>query len=224
MMTARLLSVLAASSLAGMAYAQTQPAPSNQPNAPPGYNASHPHQREIRSVGGKEEASPSNRAAPGSGLNTPQTGNMAGAQSKAAPGSSLNTPQSSQRNRGEGMRVAEAGPGAGAPSWSNMQVQSSSGQSLGSVSKVVPGLNGRETSGYVLVSGANGESVPVPYRTAHSMVRNGKLVLDQSRFERAPKVTQADLQNSSDHAWRIKADHYWSANGHGKMGHRKMRK
>ena len=58
-------------------------------------------------------------------------------------------------------------------------------------------------------------SVPVPYQTAHSMVRDGKLVLSQSRFEHAPTVTPEDLQNSSDRAWRAKADRYWMHKGHG---------
>jgi hypothetical protein len=46
------------------------------------------------------------------------------------------------------------------------------------------------------------------------MVRNGKLVLSQSRLEHAPKVAQEDLQKSSDHAWRAKADQYWMQKGH----------
>lgn len=215
MNTARLMFVLAASSLAGMAYAQTQPAPSNQPNAPPGYNAHHPHQREMKSAGPKEAASPNSRAAPGSGLSTGQTGSMAAPHSKTAPGSTLDTSASSQRNHAEALKMASAGP-PGASSWSHMRVQTPSGQSLGWVSRVVPGLNGRPSSGYVLVSGAHGESVPVAYRTAQSMVRNGKLVLNRSRFEHAPKVTPQDLQSRSDRAWRVKADRYWSAKGHGR--------
>jgi len=186
MITARLLAVLAASSLAAVAYAQTQPAPSNQPTAAPGYNRSNPHERQMKSVG-HETASPNGRSAPGSGLNTAQTG----------------------------MRMAAAGP-AGHP-WADMSVQSRSGQPLGSVSKVVPGLNGRKSSGYVLVSGTSGRSVPVPYRTADSMVRDGKLVLSQSQFEHAPKVTQEDLRNRADHAWRLKADHYWMQQHHDQM-------
>lgn len=192
MNTARFLTVLAASSLAGIAYAQTQPAPSTQPGAAPGYNTSKPHQRQMTTVqGANEKAQPGTRSAPGSALSGGQT-----------------------RTQSETMRTAEAGPAAGGHSWSNMPVQSPSGQSLGSISQVVPGLNGRKTSGYVLVSGSSGESVPVPYHTANSMVRNGKLVLSQSRLEHAPKVTQEDLQNRSDHAWRVKADRYWKKHGH----------
>lgn len=187
--TSRLIAVLAASSLAGIAYAQTQPAPSTQPGAAPGYNSAKPHERQMTTTQGNEAAPASSRPAPGSALNTGQS-----------------------KTRDATLRTAEAGPAG--HSWSNMQVESSSGQSLGSVSRVVPGLNGKRTSGYVLVSAANGESVPVPYATAHSMVRDGKLVLSQSRFEQAPKVTQDELQNSSSHAWRVKADRYWMSKGH----------
>ncbi len=189
MTTIRILTVLAASSLAAVAYAQTQPAPSTQPGASPGYNTANPHQREMKSAPGNESAPPSSRPAPGAG--------------------SLETSQNAQEARTPSMRMAAAAPGG--KSWSNMPVESPSGQSLGSVSNVVPGLNGQKTSGYVVVSGASGMSVPVPYRTASAMVRDGKLILSQSRFERAPKVTQEDLQNSSDHAWRAKADQYWRA-------------
>jgi hypothetical protein len=188
MINARFLTVLAASSLAGIAYAQTQPAPSTRPGAPPGYNTSKPHQRQMTTVESKqnEQASPRARPAPGAALNTGQSGTL---------------------------RTAEAG--AGGHSWSNMAVQSSSGQSLGSVSHVVPGLNGRQSSGYVVVSGADNMSVPVPYRTASAMVRDGKLVLSQSRLEHAPKIAPEAMQDSSNHAWRVKADQYWMHKSHG---------
>ena len=193
MTSARLFTVLAASGLVALAYAQTQPAPSTQPNAAPGYNTAKPHQRQMTTVQGNQSAaSPNSRSAPGSALNTGQT-----------------------QTQNATVRTATAGPAG--HSWSNMPVATSSGQSLGSVSSVVPGLNGKQSSGYVVVSGANGMSTPVPYRTANSMVRDGKLVLNQSRLEHAPKVTREDLQNSSDHAWRTKADHYWMHAGHGHM-------
>ena len=223
MITARLLTILAASSLAGIAYAQTQPAPSTQPNAAPGYNTSQPHQRELKNAPGNEAAPAGTRPAPGPALSTSQTqstpnGNgSTPARGTSPPGSALTTSSSSQRNHAQALRLAETGPGGHA--WANMPVESSSGQSLGSVSNVIPGLNGKESSGYVVISGANGMSVPVPYGTAHSMVRGGKLILSQSRLEHAPKVTQEDLQNSADHAWRTKADHYWMH-----MSHRGMRR
>lgn len=198
MITARLLSVLAASSLAGIVYAQAQTAPPTQPNtAPPaaapapGYNtsnpssASSPHQRSVTRMRANE----------------------------APPNANPGPTAASSPHQTRSVRMAEAGS-AGGHSWSNMPVASPSGQSLGSVSSVVPGLNGKKSSGYVVVSGQNGMSTPVPYRTADAMVRDGKLILSQSRLERAPKVTQEDLQNSSDHAWRVKADHYWMHEGH----------
>ncbi len=204
MKTARLLSVLAASSLAGIAQGQTRTAPATSPSpesnrspaatAPaPGYNtsnpasASSPHQRAVTGMR-PHEAPPSSNPGPTAAASPHQ-----------------------QRS----LRMAEAG--SGGKSWMSMPVETSSGQSLESVSSVVPGLNGHKSSGYVVVSGSNGMSVPVPYRTAHSMVRDGKLILSQSRFEHAPKVTQEDLQNGADHAWRMKADHYWKARGHDHM-------
>jgi hypothetical protein len=192
----RMLTVLAASSLAAIAYAQTQPAPSTQPNAAPGYNTAKPHQSQITTAQGNEAASPSGRSAPGSALNTGQSQTRSGSLRTAASGST-------------------------GRSWSHMAVESSSGQSLGSVSRVVPGLNGKTSSGYVVVSGSNGESVPVPYGTATSMVRDGKLILSQSRLEQAPKVTQDDLRTKSSHAWRGKADHYWMRKGTGQHAHKR---
>lgn len=207
MNTARLLGVLAASALAGIAYAQNQTAPATSPSAQsntpppaaapapaPGYNtsnpssASSPHQRSVTGMRAHE---------------TPPNPNP-GPAAAASP------------HQKQAMRMAEASSGNG-QDWSNMTVESPSGQSLGSVSSVVPGLNGQKSSGYVVVSGSNGMSVPVPYRTASSMVRDGKLVLSQSRLEHAPKVTQEDLQNSSNHAWRVKVDHYWTHMSHSRM-------
>lgn len=203
MKTARLLSVLAASSLAGIAYGQTQTAPatspSSQSNTPPatapapGYNTSNP----------SSASSPHQRAVTGMRAHEAPPNANPGPAAAATP------------HQDQSLRMAESGPGGA--SWSNMPVETSSGQSLGSVSSVVPGLNGHKSSGFVVVSGSNGMSVPVPYRTAHSMVRDGKLILSQSRFEHAPKVTQEDLQNNADHTWRMKADQYWRAKGHGHM-------
>jgi hypothetical protein len=207
MITARLFSVLAASSLAGVAYAQTQPqaqsqtqtqtTPSTQPSSAPqatapapGYNTSNP----------ASASSPHQRAVTGMRAHEAPPNTNPGPTAAASP------------HQDQSLRMAEAG--SGGKSWSNMPVASPSGQSLGSVSSVVPGLNGHETSGYVVVSGPNGMSTPVPYRTANSMVRDGKLILSQSKLEHAPKVTQEDLQNSADHAWRVKADHYWMQKGH----------
>jgi hypothetical protein len=203
MNSARLLSVLAASSLAGIAFAQNQTAPSSAPSAQsstppaapaaapaPGYNTSNP----------SSASSPHQRAVTGMRAHEAPPNPNPGPTAAASP------------HQRRAVRMAEANSGGG-QDWSNMTVQSPSGQSLGSVSSVIPGLNGRKSSGYVVVSGANGTSVPVPYRTASSMVRDGKLVLSPSRLEHAPKVTQEDLQSSANHAWRAKADRYWMRSG-----------
>jgi hypothetical protein len=206
MNSARLLSVLAASSLAGIALAQNQTAPSSAPSAqsstpPPTAPAAAP-------APGYNTANPSSAS-------SPHQRSVTGMQAHEAPPNPNPGPTAAASpHQKHAMRMAEANSGGG-QDWSNMTVESPSGQSLGSVSSVVPGLNGQTSSGYVVVAGANGNSVPVPYRTASSMVRDGKLVLSPSRLEHAPKVTQEDLQNSADHAWRAKADRYWMRRGRG---------
>jgi hypothetical protein len=206
MITARLLSVLAASSLAGLAYAQTQapPPPSAQPGTTPPATAPTP---------GYNTSSPSSAS-------SPHQRSVTGIRAHEAPPNANSSPSAAASpHQNRSLRMAEAGRGG--HSWSNMAVESPSGQSLGSVSSVVPGLNGRKSSGYVVVSGSNGTDIPVPYRTANGMVRDGKLVLSRSRFEHAPTVTQDDLQNSSDHSWRVKADRYWMHKGKGRHMHKR---
>jgi hypothetical protein len=131
----------------------------------------------------------------------------------SAPGSGLNVSTGAQLNHNQALRMAEAGPDG--QSWSNMPVDTASGQSLGFVTNLVPGLNGKRSSGYVVVSIADGKCVPVPYLTARSRVRHGKLILSRSRFMRAPKASVKVLQNRSDHAWRIRTDRYWMRKGRG---------
>ncbi|MGH8170955.1 MAG: hypothetical protein ACRETJ_10505, partial [Steroidobacteraceae bacterium] len=173
MKTVRLLGILAASSLAGIAYGQTQTAPSSTPSAQsntpppaaapaPGYNTSNP----------SSASSPHQRAVTGMRSHEAPTSSNPGPTAAASP------------HQNQSLRMAAAG--SGGKTWTSMPVETRSGQSLGSVSNVVPGLNGHKSSGYVVVSGSNGMSVPVPYRTANAMVRDGKLILSQSRFEHAP--------------------------------------
>jgi len=209
MNTARLLSVLAASSLIGVAYAQSQTAPQSSPPAQPNPSAQ------------SSTPPPSATPAPAPGYNTSNPSSASSPHQRAVtgmraheapPNANASATGASSPHQSQSLRMAEAG--SGGQSWTSMPVETSSGQSLGSVSDVVPGLNGQKTSGYVVVSGSSGMSVPVPYRTASSMVKDGKLVLSQSKFDHAPKVSQEDLQNSADHAWRMKADHYWMRKGH----------
>ena len=196
MITARLLSVLAASSLAGVAYAQTQTAPPQQPStAPPaapapGYNTSKP----------SSASSPHQRSATRMRANEAPPNTNPSASAAASP------------HQHQALRMAENGSER---DWSNMPVVSPSGQPLGSVSNAMPGRDGRMSSGYVVVAGANGNgmSTPVPFRTANAMVRDGRLVLSQARLQHAPKVSQEEL-NAPRGAWRSRADRYWMAHGH----------
>jgi hypothetical protein len=103
---------------------------------------------------------------------------------------------------------------------SGLAVESTSGEPLGTVSEVVPGAGGSH-HGYVVIAGAGAgagaSATPVPYSTASTMMNNGRLVFDKSKFDEAPKVEQSQLQDPSNKAWQKKADGYWkkqkSSNG-----------
>src|SRR5579885_557228 len=137
MNTARLLSILAASSLAGIAYAQTQTQTQTAPATSPSAQSNTP---------------PSAAPAPGysttnpSSASSPHQRNVTGMHSHEAPTNANPGPSAAASpHQSQSLRMAEAG--SGGQTWSNMPVESPSGQSLGSVSNVVPGLNGKKSSG-----------------------------------------------------------------------------
>jgi hypothetical protein len=99
--------------------------------------------------------------------------------------------------------MAEAGR-AGTVS-SGMDVQTQSGEPLGTVIEIVPGSTG--DAQYVVIATSGGGATPVPYSTASSMVHNNKLVMDKSRLAKAPKVQQGEDRSSK--SWQKKADSYW---------------
>jgi hypothetical protein len=90
-----------------------------------------------------------------------------------------------------------------------MQVRSRSGELLGNVASIVPAGRGSDEDGYVVVASSNGIATPLPYSAARSMVQNGTLVVDESRFQNAPKVQQYQSEDSPHRAWEQKADSYW---------------
>jgi len=96
---------------------------------------------------------------------------------------------------------------SGAPVSAGMMVQDSSGRSLGSVGDIIPADSGEH--GYVVVTAADGTATPLPYSVARSMAKDGKIVVDRSAFERAPKVQQSDVEHH-DTSWQKKTDKYWS--------------
>jgi|SRR6185437_300761 len=89
-----------------------------------------------------------------------------------------------------------------------MQVRSESGALLGSVSSIVPADSGKKS--YVVVADPQGRATPVPYSAASAMVQKHTLVVNASKFEKAPKVQDTMPEDDTRAHWQERADSYWS--------------
>jgi hypothetical protein len=107
-------------------------------------------------------------------------------------------------------RLAEAAT-AGTLS-AGTSIESPAGEAIGAVKDVVPDpRTGRPN--YILVTTRSGANTAIPYSTLAPMFRNGRVILDRSRLEDAPRVSDSQLRNPSDNAWQQKAQQYWNARG-----------
>ena len=91
-------------------------------------------------------------------------------------------------------------------------VKSPAGETIGTVKDVVPDPRTGQPS-YVLVATQSGANAAIPYSTIAPMFSNGHVVLDRSRLEAAPRVSDSQLRNESDKTWQQKAQKYWSGRG-----------
>lgn len=135
----------------------------------------------------------------------PQTSGPAAArtphQSESPPNQNPNPSGASSPHQRGVTRLAEAGPGGTVSS--GMMVQDRAGQTLGTVGNVLKDKSGQR---YVFVSGSDGRMTPLPYAVASSTLAAGKVVLDRSAFEQAPKIKHSDMSKGR---WRTKVDQYW---------------
>ncbi|HXS26385.1 MAG TPA: hypothetical protein VN730_01835 [Steroidobacteraceae bacterium] len=175
--------LLATWGLTCTALAQTQSPPAQNPGAA---------QPAPQSSGPAAASSPHQRNVTGRG--TPE----------AATNENANPTGASSPHQRDSTRLAEAGR-AGRVS-SGMMVDDRSGQTLGTVADVVPAKSAHR---YVVVNGSDGRTTPVPYDVASSMMAAGKIVLDRTAFEQAPKISQSELSRGSSASWRKKVDRYW---------------
>ena len=194
----RYFSMLAALGLAGAAHAQTQAAPDQ-----PGTQSNAP-------------ASPSSQSSPGSqdtgpgSASSPHQRDVTSQQAEESPPNENPDPSAaSSPHQQNSMRMAEAGGAAARSVQPGMTVQAPSGESLGTVVDLVPGPTGSTESGYVVIASSGGSATPVPYAAASSMIQNGKIVVERTRLESAPKVQQRQLEDRSSKSWQSKADKYW---------------
>lgn len=88
-------------------------------------------------------------------------------------------------------------------------IQSPAGRGIGSVDGVVPDpASGRPA--YVLVGTPSGTTA-IPYWAIIHLLRDAHLVIDRSTLASAPRVNDDQIRNSSNDAWKQRADTYWQA-------------
>jgi hypothetical protein len=89
-------------------------------------------------------------------------------------------------------------------------VQSPAGENIGRVKDIVPDANTGEPA-YIVIATRSG-SAAVPYAIIAPMYQNGHVVLDRSRLESAPHVTENQLRDDKkDASWKKEADRYWES-------------
>ena len=89
-------------------------------------------------------------------------------------------------------------------------VQNPAGENIGRVKDVVPDAKTGEPA-YVVIATRSGNTA-VPYASIAPMYQSGHVVLERSRLERAPRVSDTDLRNDNTQAeWKKQADRYWES-------------
>jgi hypothetical protein len=77
---------------------------------------------------------------------------------------------------------------------------------LGSVVDVVFDAKGQPS--FVVIQ-SQSDMAAVPFSAASSMMKDDKVVMDQWRFERAPKVKKGEWRSQTGGAWKEDAAKYW---------------
>jgi hypothetical protein len=203
--------MLAALTLATAAYAQTPtpeqtaPQPSTEPQ--PGQTNPGRPSPDTQAAPGQDQST-----YPGTGTQNPNAASSPHQRdvtsqpgNESPPNPNPNPHAASSPHQRAVTRLAEANITSGTA------VQSETGSRLGFVANVVPGSSGTQQSGYVVIAGSGGTATPVPYGTASSMLKDGKIVIDRARFEGAPKVPQSKIGSTT--GWKKKADSYWGESG-----------
>jgi hypothetical protein len=89
-------------------------------------------------------------------------------------------------------------------------VQNPAGEPIGRVKDIVPDANTGEPA-YIVIATRAG-STAVPYPVIAPMFQNGHFVLDRSRLESAPRVSESQLQDDKPGTqWKKEADRYWES-------------
>jgi hypothetical protein len=181
---------------------QAPPATQTQPNTSPDPSAaSSPHQREAtgqqetdKTGKGVDEAPPTTNPDPSGATSPHQHDTVKGPEGAT--------------ERAAGKDKEMAGDTKPKDKLVGLVVESPAGEPVGSVVDIVRDGSGLPT--HVIVAMDN-ETTAVPYQTASSMVRGGKVVMNQQRLAGAPKVKQTEWLDEQDSKWRTASDRYWGS-------------
>jgi hypothetical protein len=157
-------------------------------------NASSEHQQGVTGKEDTYSTSPSSGANPSNASSPHQRSATGKEESDTGAGSSR-------------MHTAAAGSVT-----AGMGVQSTGGDSIGTVTDVVPSATSGSPA-YIMIVTTSGNTTAVPYATVAPMVRNDKIVMDRARLEGAPKVDVSQVQDRSDTQWQKQVNQYWKASG-----------
>jgi hypothetical protein len=204
-------SIIALACLAGAAYGQQtqpgQPDPTTTPTQPmpvqplPSQaNPATPDQANPATYPAPADAGNSD---PSSASSPHQRDLTSHRGSESAPGQNGDNRSATSAHQRTTLRTASLSQPA-----SGMDVQTRTGQPLGTVVNIINDSTGRP--GYVVIADTNGHETAVPYGPARQMLQGNAIVMDAQRLEKAPKVPESQLQNSASTEWQGKADSYWS--------------
>lgn len=211
MNTLKTCGAVAALTLGAAAFAQTQDTPSTPTT---------PSSSQTQRTQGEGTAMPSTSQAEGTAADRSAPGNTPTRQMGAADTTTGTTasPQPST-SQTEGTAADSTPPGktptTGTASTSQQQgrelvgasVVGSNQSALGKVVDVVFDSKGQPE--FVVVSTDQGKVAAIPYETATQMKSGNKVVIDQSRLQRAPTVKQGEWRGQSD-TWKDDASRYWN--------------
>jgi len=172
---------------------QTEPNRSPDPDA-----ASSPHQRDVtgeenadRTGKGIDEAPPSQNPDPSGATSPHQHDTVKGPEG------------ANERAAGKDKQIA--GDTKPKDKLVGLIVESPAGEPIGSVVDLVRDDSGMPT--HVIIA-MDTETTAVPYATAASMVRDGKVVMNQQRLAGAPKVKQTEWLDDTSSQWRTDANRH----------------
>ncbi len=177
---------VAAVAIVGSALAQTQTEPQAQPNPAPSTSPA--------------EGTAADTTPPGQ---TSTRGTPRDAMPQAGP--ATDPSEGTAADRTPPTDRARAG-GTLHPELVGAKVVSPDNAPIGEVIDVV--FDARGQPDYVVIA-SEGDNAAVPYKTASSMIESGKVIIDESKLQGAPKVQQGQWRDRTKNTWKQAASDYW---------------